>query len=251
MWRLRVAFLLLSCVEGFAPAAAQTSCSNVPAIPGAIGYQRRQNAERCEGFYRQEVAGDFEFLSLVNGPINYDLVSDKILTVSVPELTQFQAPQVFLTARALPPGTNYRMDAVIAPSGTFKWPLNEVLAPAKLGSNSIGVVAWINQALGKYYVPVSIVPENVASSAARPPVMVFRSSLDIELLRWRVRREGDGASAGDWIRLGGENPAIIRAGQSVSLQIGTQPSGPNIVDVVVNYTNIGKPETQLFRVILP
>jgi hypothetical protein len=251
MWCLRLAFLLLSCVGCFAAAAAEISCSNVQAIPGPIGYQRRQNAERCEGFYQQQVAGSLELLSLVSGPINYDLVSDKVLTVAVPALPQLQSPQVFLTARALPPGTYYRMDAVIGPSGNFKWPLNEVLAPAKLRSDSIGVVAWINQVLGKYYVPISIAAENVAPSAARLPVMIFRSSLDIELLRWRVRREGGGVSAGDWIKVGGQNPAIIRAGQWVSLQIPAQPSGPSIVDVVANYANTGPPEPQLFRVILP
>jgi hypothetical protein len=248
---LHVAFLLFCCVEGFAPAAAESLCNDVPTIPGAIGYQPRHNAERCEGFYRQEVAGTLEFLSLVNGPINYDLVSDKILTVSAPALRELQNSQLFLTARALQAGTNYRMDAVISPSGKFMWPLNEVLAPAKLGPDSIGVVAWIKQALGKYYVPVSVVPENVAASAPRPPMMILRASQDIELLRWRIRREGDGASAGNWTRLGGENPAIIRAGHSVSLQIGAQPSGPSIVDVAVNYTNSSRPETQLFRVIMP
>jgi hypothetical protein len=248
---LRVAFLLLYCIEGFAPAAAEGSCNDVPTTPGSMGYQLRRNAERCEGFYRQEVSGELELLSLVNGSINYDLVSDKLLTVSAPALPDLQNPQIFLTARALQPGTNYRMDAVIAPSGKFMWPLNEVLAPAKLGSDSIGVVAWIKRTLGKYYVPVSVVPENVAASAARPPMMILRATQDIERLRWRIRREGDGASASDWTRLGGENSAIIRAGHSVSLQIGGQPRGPSIVDVAVNYTNSGRPETQLYRVILP
>jgi hypothetical protein len=250
MWHFRLAFLLLFWVEGLAGASAEDSCSKVPAIPGPIGYQRRPNTERCEGFYQQQVAGSFELLSLVAGPINYDLVSDKILIVSVPPLPMFQGSQVFLTARALSPA-HYRMDAVIASSGSFKWPLKEVLAPANLRSDSIGVTAWINQALGKYYVPVSVVPENVASFTTRPPVMIFRSSLDIELLQWRVRREGAGTSPGAWLKVGGEKPAIIRAGQPVSIEIRDQPSGPSIVDVAAHYANTGRPEPQLFRIILP
>lgn len=206
MLGLRLAFLFLVLVEGFAPAAAQISCSDVPATREATGYQLRQNSERCEGFYRQQVAGSFELMSLVNGPINYDLASDKVLIVSVPALPQLQNARVFLTARALRPGTYYRMYAVIGSGGKFKWPLDAVLKQRNLRSNSIGVVAWIDQALGKYYVPVSVVPENVAASAPRPPLMVFRSSLDIELLRWRIRREGGGASVGEYIRVGGEVP---------------------------------------------
>lgn len=83
MNRLRLALIRLFCVPNIATAAAETSCSSVSAIPGPTGYQRRANAERCEGFYQQQVAGSLEFLSLVNGQINYDLVSDKTLIVSV------------------------------------------------------------------------------------------------------------------------------------------------------------------------
>jgi hypothetical protein len=252
MWRVRLAFLFLCFVEGVAAASAEIACNDVSAIPGPIGYHRRENAERCEGFYQQQDAGSFEFVSLVNGRINYDLVSDKILTVSVPPLPQFQGSQVFLAARALlPAGTHYRMDAVIAPSGKFNWSLNEVLAPARLSSNSIGVVAWINQTLGKYYVPVSVVPANVAPSAAQPPQMIFQSSMDIDLLRWRVRREGAGASIDDFVRVGGEHPAIIHAGQPISIELRNQPSGPVIVDVAANYPNMGRPDPKQFRVILP
>jgi len=248
---MRIGVLLLGlliCVKPLAAASAEAPCSNVQAVPGTIGYKHRQNTDRCEGFYQQQVAGSLELLSLSAGPINYDLVTDKILTVLVPPSLMLQGEQVFLTARALTPA-HYRMDAIIPPASKFKWPLNEVLAPANLRSDSIGVTAWISRPFGKYYVPVSVLPENVAPSAVRPPLMIFRSSLDIDLLQWRVRPEGAGTS--DWIKVGGDNPAVIRAGQPVPIEIRNQPSGPSIVELAAHYANTGRPEPQLFRVILP
>ena len=144
---LRVLLVAFCFIGTFQSGAAQLSCSNVPAIPGPIGYQRRLNADRCEGFYQQQVTGTLEFLSLVKGTINYDLVSDKALIVSAPNLSQFGGSQVFLTARALRPGTYYRMDAALASGETFRWPLNAVLAAANLPSSAVGVVAWINRDL--------------------------------------------------------------------------------------------------------
>jgi hypothetical protein len=248
---LRVLLVVFCFIDPLQPAAAQLSCSDVTPIVGSIGYQRRLNADRCEGFYQQQVSGSLEFLSLVKGTINYDLASDRTLIVTTPNLSQFVGSQVFLTARALRPGTYYRMDAAVASGGTFRWPINAVLAPANLPSNAIGVVAWINRDLGKYYVPVSVIPENVATPASRPPVMILRSSLDIELLKWRSRQESGQNKIRDWITVGGPQPTIIRAGQPISLDLSGQPSGSLVVEIAVKYANQGKLETEPFRIIVP
>jgi hypothetical protein len=248
---IRVLLILFCFADAFQPAEAQLSCSNVRAIPSPIGYQRRPNADRCEGFYQAQVSGTLEFLSLVKGTINYDLVSDKTLIVSAPNLSELGGSQVFLTARALRAGTYYQMDAVMASGGTFRWELSAVLAPANLPSNTIGVVAWINRDLGKYYVPVSVVPENVATPASRPPLMILRSSLDIELLKWRSRQESGRDKISDWITIGGAQPAIIRAGQPVTVELRQQPSGLSVVEIAVKYANQGKLQTEQFRLIVP
>jgi hypothetical protein len=143
------------------------------------------------------------------------------------------------------------MDAVMASGGTFRWQLNAVLAPANLPSNAIGVVAWINRDLGKYYVPVSVVPENVATPASRPPLMILRSSLDIELLKWRSRQESGRGGISDWITVGDAQPTIIRAGQPVSLELREQPSGLSVVEIAVKYANQGRLQTEQFRMIVP
>lgn len=252
MWRFHLAILLLVCIVGADPATAQVSCNAVRAISGPLGYRHLPDSERCEGIYQEQVSGSFQFLSLVNGQIDYDLVSNKNLIVSVPALPpKFSGSQVFLMARALWRETPYRMDAIVPSAGTFKWPLGAVLKQLNLQADSLGVVAWINQPLGKYYVPISVVADNVAPAAERKPVMIVRPSLDVQLLQWRIRPESGGSGSGDYINVGGEHPAIIRQGQPVLLPISGQPNSPSVVDLAAYYVNSSKPDTQLIRLILP
>jgi hypothetical protein len=73
-----------------------------------MGYQYREGPARCEGLYQSPVAGEsLEFLSLASGDISYDLHVDKILVVTIPDVSQFGATQVNIEARALPLGTYY------------------------------------------------------------------------------------------------------------------------------------------------
>jgi hypothetical protein len=249
LWFLIVAFCFIGT---FRSEAASPSCSSFTAMRGDIGYLQRSNADRCEGFYQRQISGTLEFLSLVKGAINYDLVSDKALIVSPPpNLSRFGDSQLFLTASALRPGTPYRMDAIVASGETFRWPLGPVLAKANLPSSAIGIVAWVNRDLGKYYVPVSVVSENVAASPVGDPSMILRASLDIELLKWRIRQETSQDKISDWITVGGLQPVIIRANQPIVLELKQRPSGPAIVDVAAKYQGQSKPEQQQYRMILP
>src|SRR5260221_11779811 len=107
------------------------SCSGVQAIAGAMGYQQRSAAPRCEGFYQSPVAGEsLEILSLVVGAIAYDLTADKILVIAVPEVSRLGVNQVNGAARALPPGTHYPMDAAAASARRLRWRARTRHAPA-------------------------------------------------------------------------------------------------------------------------
>lgn len=245
--------LFVGCILSFAQAAAaQVNCGNVVAVPGPTGYQRR-GVDRCEGFYQQQVGSALEFLSFVNGTINYDLESDRALIVSVPAPSSVVAAQIFLTARALRPGIYYRMDGVIGPAGKFRWPLDAVIAPAKLPADAIGIAAWVDRELGKHYIPVSVLPENVAASARGRPTVVLRSSVDIERLQWRSWSENreSGSPRADWLPLGGPASATIRAGQAIKLDLSTQSSGPAVVDIAPKYVNVDRVQTLQIRVIMP
>src|SRR5258708_39396986 len=81
------------------------SCSGVQAIAGAMGYQQRSAAPRCEGFYQSPGAGEsLEILSLGVGAIAYDLTADQILGIAVPEVIRLEVYLVTVAVLALPAG---------------------------------------------------------------------------------------------------------------------------------------------------
>jgi hypothetical protein len=81
--------------------------------------------------------------------------------------------------------------------------------------------------------------------------MILRPSVDVELLKWRIRQESGREKMSDWITVGGAQPAIIRAQQPVSLELQERPSGLAVVDIAVKYANQGKIQTEQLRMILP
>ena len=253
MWCFRVLAILSVVMSGIEPTAAQAPvCASILAVAGPMGYQHRPNADRCEGLYQQEVVGSLEFLSLVTGPISYNLEIDRTLVVSVPRLSQFPNAQIFLGARALRPGTHYRMDAAVGSTGTFKWPLDAVIRPMGLSSDTVGVVAWLNADLGKYYIPVSVAAENAtASTEPRFPVMLLRSSLDIETLNWRWWPEGGGARPSNWMKVGDITQSPIRAGQLTKIAFKDQSSGTIIVQIAPRYTVLDQIQLMQIRIIMP
>jgi hypothetical protein len=194
-------------------------CNDLQAVPGAIGYQRRSVPERCEGFFQSPVAGEsLELLSLVHGSIEYDLQTDNALIVAVPDVGQLEATAVHVRARALPLGTYYRMDATVATAQTLEWPLNAVIAPAKLSANSLGVIGWIEKGATKVYVPVSVRPLGKPPAPQHPAIALLRSLADIEEVQWRLQATGTTAQPPPWQVLARN---MIRAGEPVSLPIAT------------------------------
>jgi len=140
-----VALCVLPLAEPLAP-AQNPPCTGLEAVPGAMGYQHRSGSVRCEGLYRSPVAGEsLEFLSFVSRSISYDLRTDTILIVAVPDVSQLGASEIAVRARALPLSAYYRMDTSVASAQAIEWPLSAVINPAGLQADSIGIVGWIDK----------------------------------------------------------------------------------------------------------
>ena len=110
----------------------------------------------------------------------------------------------------LPLNAYYRMDGEIGTDRTLRWSLREVLAPARIRADQLGVVGWVDGDSGKVYVPLFVTPEAVAGAQRGGSVieLVVRSPVDVEDIKWRFDAEsawGDApqrsAWAGDPIRL--------------------------------------------------
>ena len=185
-----------------------------------MGYQHRPAPARCEGLYQSPVAGEsLEFLSFVRGSIRYDLRTDKVLVVAVPDVSQLEATEVHVRARALPLGTYYRLDTNVATAKAFDWPMNAVIAPAGLHADSLGVIGWIEKGITKIYVPVSVLPQGKSPAPQLPVIALLRSPIDIEEVRWRLWAPGTTDRSPPWQVLGGEARQTIRAGEPIRLSL--------------------------------
>jgi len=166
------------------------SCDNaLKRIPGNLGYSWRSG--RCEGFYESQVSSKLELVSLTIGKIQYVLEENINLEVTTPFGFDEISEPIYLRAIALPLRTYYRLDTIIQHNGRFIWPIKDVLIPAKLTANRLGVFAWIDNNDDKIFVPVIVTcsSSKKAENTNSPILLMIRSDLEIEGLVWRSYSE--------------------------------------------------------------
>jgi hypothetical protein len=194
----------------------------VQAVAGATGYQARSNSDRCEGLYVSPVAGEtLELFSFVAGMIRYDLSSDTVLTVVVPDVAHLQSTVVNVRARAFESDVFYRMDATVEGGKSMDWPLNAVIAPLGLQADDIGILAWIDRGDDTIYVPVSVVSKNTSRESANATVAAFRSSEELEVVRWRVWSASTRTS--DWRTIRSSSDHPVEAYEPVQFVVQRSP----------------------------
>lgn len=209
------------------PASAQQAdCGQVRATPGALGYQLRGGDARCEGFYQSTVsAASLDLLSLTTGAVDFQLGNDKIVEIVAPKVGSLNTTGIHVQARALPLNTYYRMDATIAPGATMRWPIGQVLAPANLTADTIGVLAWTDDGPNRVLIPVSVSDAKRAATDGASVVLVLRSSADLDELRWRSWKKDD-AQVPAWkkhpstqqtLRAGGLHRVGLEAGKGTRI----------------------------------
>jgi len=96
---------------------------------------------------------------------------------------------IHVRAVARPPNTYYRMDAEIAPGKPLAWPVGDVLRPAQLSAERIGLFGWVETAEGRVFIPLR------AASVGAPPstngvVLELRSPRTLEVALWRAKPRG-------------------------------------------------------------
>jgi hypothetical protein len=211
-------------------------------IAGQVGYTARKN--RCEGFYVSPVsAPTLELISLLRGPLRYDLKPQAQLLIIAPKLGTMAKGPVQVRAVARPLRTYYRMDAVLPDDGRMVWPVKDVLLPSLLYAERIGVYGWVGTEAEKIFVPLRVVPQG--TQAPKVPIeVVVRSTMDLEGLVWRLAVKDE--QAGDW-QQGGAN---ISAGQPVTISLPEGASQVLRLDIAAkaeNFESWAKLTLQLIR----
>jgi hypothetical protein len=208
-----------SMLSGYEPLLYAVPCDQeLTPVAGHVGYTARDN--RCEGFYVSPVsAPSLELISLLRGPLRYNLTAPEQLHIIAPDLGAMATGPLQVRAVARPLRTYYRMDAVLPANGHLVWPVRDVLLPSHLHAERIGVYGWVGTEMQKLFVPLRVVPQGTPASKAPIEVMV-RSSVDLDRLVWRIATPDGQASS--WEQAGGKVPA----GQPVTI---TLPEGPPTV----------------------
>jgi hypothetical protein len=190
-------------------------CDSLEPIPESpMQYKNRGN--RCEGFYVADVgARNIDVVALTIGPLKYDLSKDAKLLISAPA----QIGLVHVRAVAIPPRTYYRMDADLNGGKVLEWPVDEVLRPAKLISERIGILAWRSLGKEKVLVPLLIRTSGSSTESRPTPIyLVVRPSFDVEAVKWRFGSAGEAGCSplGPW-RDAPRTEAL--AGQPISIKL--------------------------------
>ena len=164
-------------------------CDTLVPAQGQIEYRWRQN--RCEGFYRSNVSsGDLELVSLLVGRLSGETTRDSQLEIVAPAVPRSLSGPIRIRAVAIPPRTYYRMDATANAGGRLLWPLGEVLGPAQLSMERVGVFGWVDASPERVFVPLRVVQSGQTGAAGGQIELRVRSSSALDWVRWRAHLDG-------------------------------------------------------------
>jgi hypothetical protein len=220
-----------------AAAEAQPCPADLRPADASYGYRHRAGPDRCGGMYASLVSGDeLEMLSFTFGRPAEAATRGGALFIIAPDLHGLgvTAPQsVVVVGRALPLRVYYRLDATLPSNGSISWPVDQVVRPAGLDPNDIGIVGVVKADEGEIYVPLTISTDKAHVSGGVPQV-VFRAAVDLDNFQWRLYgvgqsvqwRSNGAAQAGDALILSLDN---LAKGTLMTLEVAAKPAaGPYI-----------------------
>jgi hypothetical protein len=205
-----------------------------PESQSGFGYTIREPDVRCEGLYESSVrAPGLEVVSFLYERPRFDPAEHDSVQVIAPEVPELVTEPVRVRAVALPLKTYYRMDAVLPDEGSLIWPVRDVLGPAGLAAEQIGVFGWSGSEIDKVFVPVRLVAADSLAPEAeagigRPlaPELLVRLANDAEKVLWRYK---EAQTASEWMAAAqGE----VAAGRTVGLALPPGPATRLQIDVI-------------------
>jgi hypothetical protein len=145
-------------------------------------YSYSERGNRCEGFYVSDISiSEIDVVSVLQGKLYYDLDSNETVEISS-EIVKDRT--IYIRAQAIPLKTYYRMDAQLLPNTTLDWSINEVITPCSLSSKKIGLMGWYMSDGERIYVPLKTKTEVNSSGNDNIIRVVFRSTVDLDSIRY-------------------------------------------------------------------
>jgi hypothetical protein len=232
--------------------AAQPPCDPKKldrATASETGYQSRSDS-MCEGVYTAFRSGEpsLEMVSLSQGPITYDLKTDRQLYVDIPGSDEIKERPIRLQAVGREEGIHYQMDAYMPPKGPLIWSLKTVLTKEGIEDFMLGVYGWIDHFDRRIFLPVTISAKRQDRLTKAPIRLIVRTPLRLDWMAWRYALENQPWN--DFVEImhsnlsaGGLLPLEIPPGQKGILKIEVQgkPHDPT------RKGNIWLPKILVFR----
>jgi hypothetical protein len=193
--------LLFACLLIIRLLNAQIYCDNSlkPKENDTLCYKDRGN-NRCEGFYQGKISGGLQIVSLVRGSFNFQKVIGEKISIICPG---YKSYDVHIRVQAIPMKTYYRMDGRILPGETFLWPLDDVIIHVQsISSADLGLVGYVNESGGNVYIPLQAKSNKVDKNDKNDLHIIFRSTVDVKLLQYKVLNIKDKNINKEWIPLG-------------------------------------------------
>lgn len=176
--RCRAAAVFLALLPG---SLSGQVCDSLRAAAPADSLPYEPRGQRCEGFYRAEVAGPvLEVVGAMRGRLHFDTVPGERV-----ELSPAVAAPDSLHVRVLPfpVKTYYQMDAWLGPGDSLAWPLDVVRA-ARLLPDQLAVGAWYRVGDRQVYVPVRASPTLATPLADDQVRLLLRANVALEYIQY-------------------------------------------------------------------
>jgi hypothetical protein len=225
----RIALLAFSIGAAAPLSTVAQRCAPLKPDGDQLGYSKRSNDARCEGFYQQLSAGTagVNVVSLTYGKVAFDPARDRELRL---RLVEPPIEPIGIRGSLIPTDRYYRLDAQLSPGEpVVRLPLADVIKPSGMTPEQLGVYAF-RSLPGNQEELIPLVVGADAEPSVRPDAplwIVLRPAIDIANLRYRVRAAGQVPDY-QFVPLG-RGP--IPANSPLAFALGAAPSGRAILDL--------------------
>lgn len=193
----------------------QCNANIIPCNDASLAYRSRGN--RCEGFYRANIASNaLRLVSVTCGEFRFLPQPSEIIEVR----TNFDNGQIVFSAEGIPNDLFYRLDCSFAASSGFYWPVKDVLLreTRTREAKNIGLLA----SLGGYYLPVQAKGRGILADPHPQIIVKLVASTRINKVIWCIKGQKN------FVNL---PPKSIPAGQCIIIRLPNTLKGKNIIEV--------------------
>jgi hypothetical protein len=144
-----------------------------------LKYKSRGN--RCEGFYSTDIsASKISLVSLTCGSFDYSLTDSEIIDIT-PLFDN--GKKIHIQSSSLLLRKYYRMDSEISSDSKLEWPVADVLKPAVLTPEKIGILGKVlPENNTPVIIPLKVKSTILSSDNCKKIQLIFNSSIDLDTI---------------------------------------------------------------------